>query len=251
MKLRAATSWCLYYPLQIMHNPVRATKDLPPGGTVPLSPRDRTLATAEVLLGAAVVIGHNVYRVLPNEVPILVVILWVSLLIRRKPWSSVGLSRPFSRKLIVIVAVCGGVLLQLKDLITEPLAHLIWHQQEKAPSIIANLHHHSPLVAVKSLAIVWTFAAFGEEFAYRALLLRRTAAALNGSPAGYATAALFSSVLFGFGHFFKGPTGVFDSAVSGLILAAAYLVTRRNLWAPVLAHGLSDTFAVVFTYFVG
>ena len=234
-----------------MHNPVRATKDLPPDGTVPLSRHERIIASAEVLLGAVVVIGHNVYRVFPNEVPILVVILWASLLIRRKSWNSVGLSRPFSWKLIVIVAICGGVLLQLKDLVTEPLAHLIWHQQEKTSSIITGLHRHSPLVTLKALAIVWTFAAFGEEFAYRALLLRRTADALNGSRVAYAMAILFSSVLFGFGHFFKGPTGVFDSTVSGLILAAAYLATRRNLWAPVLAHGLSDTFAVVFTYFVG
>ena len=95
-------------------NPVRATKDLPPDGTLPLSPRERIIASADVLLGAVVVIGHNVYRVFPNEVPILVVILWASLLIRRKPWSSVGLSRPFFWKLTVIVAICGGVLLQLK-----------------------------------------------------------------------------------------------------------------------------------------
>ena len=106
-------------------------------------------------------------------------------------------------------------------------------------------------MALKALVIVWTFAASGEELAYRALLLRTTADALNGSRAAYAAAILFSSVLFGFGHFFKGPTGVFDSTVSGLILAAAYLVTRRNLWAPVFAYGLSDTFAVVLTYFVG
>jgi len=169
---------------------------------------------------------------------------------RRSPWSSVGLTRPLSWKLTAVVAVCAGVLLQLKDFVTEPLAHLIWHQPEKAPGILAGAHH-SPLQALQSLAVVWTFAAFGEEFAYRALLLRRTADAFNGSPAGYAVGVVFSSVLFGFGHFFKGPTGVFDSAISGLILAAAYLITRRNLWAPILAHGLSDTFAVVFNYFAG
>ncbi len=151
-----------------------------------MSRRERLIAAAEVLLGAVVVVGHNVYRVLPNEVPILVVILLASLLILRKPWRSVGLNRPFSWKVTIVVAVCGAVLLQLKDLITEPLAHLIWHRQENASSIIASLHQHNPLTALKSLAIVWTFAAFGEEIAYRALLLRRTADALNGSRAAYA-----------------------------------------------------------------
>lgn len=235
-----------------MRSPVRTEAERSSRFSSPrLARRERVIAAVEVLLGAAVVIGHNVYRALPNEVPILIVILWVSLLVRRKPWNSVGLCNPASWKLTVAVALCSGLLLQLKDVVTEPLAHAIWHEQEKAPSLIANLHQHNPLLALKSLAIVWTFAAFGEELAYRGLLLRRIADAFNGSRAAYATAVLASSILFGFGHFFKGPTGVFDSTVSGLILAAAYLITRCNLWAPVLAHGLSDTVAVVFIYFAG
>ena len=149
------------------------------------------------------------------------------------------------------MAFCCGIALQLKDVITEPLAHAFWHQQEKEPSLIASLHQHDPILALKALAIVWSFAAFGEEIGYRAFLLRRTADALSGSRAAYAMAVLVSSILLGFGHFFKGPTGVFDSAISGLILAGAYLITGRNLWAPIIAHGLSDTIAVVFTYVAG
>jgi membrane protease YdiL (CAAX protease family) len=56
------------------------------------------------------------------------------------------------------------------------------------------------------------------------------------------------AVLFGFGHYFKGPAGIVDSGIAGLILGAAYLLARRNLWACVLAHGFIDTFAVVVTY---
>ncbi len=218
------------------------------GKDAPLSVRQRLFAAAEVLLGTAVVIGHNVYRLLPNEVPILVLILWLSLLLRRAPWHSVGLRKPFSWKLMAISAICAATLLQLKNLVTEPLAHLIWHQQEKLSSVISNAHH-SPFGALKSLAIVWTFAAFGEEIGYRALLLRRAADAMNGSSAAYAAAPFFSSVLFGFGHFYKGPTGIFDSVFSGLILGGTYLVTGRNLWAPIIGHGLSDTIAIVATYF--
>lgn len=218
------------------------------GWSAPLSIGQRLFAACEVLLGAAVVIGHNVYHALPNEVPILVLILWASLLLRKAPWRSVGFSKPFSWKITAIVAVCVGALLQLKDLVTEPLARLLWHQQENVSSVITNVHQ-GPLVALKSLAIVWTFAACGEEIGYRALLLRRAADAMNGSVAASGIALVCSSVLFGFGHFYKGPTGVFDSTFSGLILGGAYLATRRNLWAPIIGHGLSDTFAVVATYF--
>lgn len=210
--------------------------------------RDRWFAAMEVLLGAAAVVGHNVYHKVPNEVPILVLILWASLLIRRKPWRSVGLCVPRSWWRVVVIAVVTSALLQLKDTVTEPLAHWIWHEPERLPSVMAQVHT-SAGAAWKALGIIWTFAAFGEEIGYRALLLRRTADALNGSRWAYAVAVVFSSVLFGFGHFFKGPTGVFDSTCSGLLLAAAYLVNRRNLWAPIFAHGLSDTFAVVALFF--
>ncbi len=56
------------------------------------------------------------------------------------------------------------------------------------------------------------------------------------------------SVLFGYGHYYKGPAGVVDSAIAGLILGIAYLLAGRNLWACILAHGFIDTFAVVVTY---
>jgi membrane protease YdiL (CAAX protease family) len=148
------------------------------------------------------------------------------------------------------MGVCGGACLQLKDLVTEPVAQFFWKQPERSSSVLTGIQHN-PLTMFKSLVIVWAFAALGEELGYRALLLRRAADALNGSLRAYAVAVIVSSVLFGLGHFYKGPTGVFDSTISGLILAGIYLITRRNIWAPVLAHGISDTFAVVFTYFSG
>mgnify|MGYP003694803563 CR=1 FL=1 len=47
----------------------------------------------------------------------------------------------------------------------------------------------------------------------------------------------------------RGPQGVLDSGVAGLILGAAYMLSGRNLWAPILAHGLIDTVGVVILFF--
>ena len=44
-------------------------------------------------------------------------------------------------------------------------------------------------------------------------------------------AGLFgSAALFGFGHFYKGPAGILDSGVAGLILGGVYLLSGRCLW---------------------
>jgi len=53
------------------------------------------------------------------------------------------------------------------------------------------------------------------------------------------------AVLFGFGHYYKGPAGVLDCTYPGLVLGMLYLLSGRNLWAPILAHGFSETFAVL------
>ncbi len=60
---------------------------------------------------------------------------------------------------------------------------------------------------------------------------------------------LLGAVLFGYGHYYKGPAGMVDSGVAGLILGIAYLAAGRNLWAPILAHGIIDTVGVTALYF--
>jgi len=57
------------------------------------------------------------------------------------------------------------------------------------------------------------------------------------------------SVLFGYGHYYKGPAGIIESGIAGLILGAAYMLSGRNLWTCVLAHGFIDTVAVIALFF--
>jgi uncharacterized protein len=76
--------------------------------------------------------------------------------------------------------------------------------------------------------------------------LNRAADLGNRSRLAYALAMLYVAILFGIGHWYKGPAGVVDSTFSGLVLGTAYLLTGRNLWAPILAHGIKGTVAVIF-----
>ncbi|PYJ76373.1 MAG: hypothetical protein DME69_13225 [Verrucomicrobia bacterium] len=57
------------------------------------------------------------------------------------------------------------------------------------------------------------------------------------------------SILFGYGHYYKGPSGIIDSGLAGLILGTAYMVAGRNLWACIFAHGFIDTFGVIDAFF--
>ena len=68
------------------------------------------------------------------------------------------------------------------------------------------------------------------------------------STAAYWFGDLIVAVLFGFGHYYKGPSGILDSGMAGLILGAAFILSKRNLWVCILAHGFIDTVGVIAAF---
>jgi membrane protease YdiL (CAAX protease family) len=208
----------------------------------------RALSCVELIVGTLIVLGHNVIRVLPNEVPLLVVIGLLSFKLRDGGWSAMGFRRPDSWPRLLGIAIAASVIaLLVGELIIGPIAQNFW-PSPKMPSMAAHIPGN-PRAAFKALLIVWTFAAFGEEIAYRGYLLVRGADLGTRSTPAWWISMLFVSILFGFGHYYKGPTGIVESAFSGLVLGSAYLLAGRNLWASVLTHGFVDTAGVAALFF--
>jgi membrane protease YdiL (CAAX protease family) len=212
-----------------------------------LAPPQRWLSLAELAVGSAIVIGHNVYHVIPNEVPILFVLGLLSLRLRDGSWAAMGLGWPISWRRTVLFALAAATLrILLGALVIDPIAAHFW-PAAVAPSGSDQITGHA-IVALRWLLLVWTFAAFGEEIGYRGYLLTRAAEVGGRSKAAYWTGVLVVAVLFGYGHYYKGPSGMVDSGMAGLVLGAAYVLSGRNLWVCILAHGLIDTFGVVVAF---
>jgi membrane protease YdiL (CAAX protease family) len=207
----------------------------------------RWLSLAELIMGGAIVIGHNVYRVIPNEVPILFVLGLISLRLRGGSWAATGLRWPASWRRTLLFALAAAALrILLGGLIIEPLTAHFW-PPAVGPSGSNEIHGHA-MVALEWLLLIWTFAAFGEEIGYRGYLLTRAAEVCGRSSAAYWAGNVIVAVLFGFGHYYKGPSGILDSSMAGLILGAAFILSKRNLWVCILAHGFIDTVAVVAAF---
>jgi membrane protease YdiL (CAAX protease family) len=208
--------------------------------------RFRLLSGVEFLLGAAVVIGHNVFHVVPNEVPILFVCGLLSIRLRDGRCTALGLGRPASWARTLLIAFAAAVLRIVLGIVIEQIAIQFW-PPIAAPAGMEEITGNVQK-ALYWLLLVWTFAALGEEIAYRGYLLRR-AADLGKGAAAYWVGILAVSVLFGYGHFYKGPAGILDSGVAGLVLGAAYMLSGKNLWASILAHGFIDTFGLAVVFF--
>jgi len=208
----------------------------------------RALSAFELLFGAFIVIGHNVFRIVPNEVIVLSVLGLLSVRLRDGGWSAMGFTRPTSwRRIFLIALAAAAVRILLGQFVIEPITGLFWPPPtalEMANEITGNVK-----IALLALLLVWTFAAFGEEIAYRGYLLTRAADIGRRSTLAYWLGILVVSVLFGYGHYYKGPSGIVDSGIAGLILGAAYMLAGRNLWACILTHGFIDTVGVIDAFF--
>jgi len=208
----------------------------------------RALSAFELLFGAFIVIGHNVFHIVPNEVIVLCVLGLLSVRLRDGGLSAMGFVRPESwRRIVLIALAAAGVRILLGQFVIEPVTGFFW-PPPSAPQLANEIAGNAKVAGV-ALLIVWTFAAFGEEIAYRGYLLTRAADIGRKSTRAYWLGIVLVSILFGYGHYYKGPSGIIDSGIAGLILGAAYMVAGRNLWACILTHGFIDTFAVIDAFF--
>jgi membrane protease YdiL (CAAX protease family) len=208
----------------------------------------RLLSLAELLLGAFIVVAHNVYHILPNEVPILFVLGMFSSRLREGSFCAFGFRRPSSWLRTIGIALAAAALrLILSDVLLEPITSHFW-PPAIAPSGIKEIEMNWQ-AALKWLGIAWTFAAVGEEFSYRGYLFQRACDIFGDTKSADVAALIITSILFGYGHFYKGPSGMIDSGFAGLLLGMAYLLNRKNLWGNVLAHGVIDSVGVVTLFF--
>jgi membrane protease YdiL (CAAX protease family) len=228
------------------------SSSIPLSAEVPYLPTDpfasRALSAFELLFGAFIVIGHNVFRIVPNEVIVLSLLGLLSVRLRDGGWSAMGFKRPASwRRIFLIALVAAGVRILLGQFVIEPVTGFFW-PAANAPAL-ANEIAGNAKIALLALLLVWAFAAFGEEIAYRGYLLTRAADIGRRSTISYWLGIVLVSVLFGYGHYYKGPSGIIDSGIAGLILGAAYMLSNRNLWVCILTHGFIDTFGVIDAFF--
>ncbi len=101
-----------------------------------LTSRQRWISFAEVLVGGGIVIAHNVYHRVPNEVPILFVLGWISIRLRDGGWKMVGLRKPDSWRKTIMWGVLAGILIIAAGQLADFVGAKIWHQAANGPAVI-------------------------------------------------------------------------------------------------------------------
>ena len=183
-----------------------------------------------------------------SRTPFLLLLCWFSLRVRRLRWRDIGFARAPDMSRAVAGGVVAGLVIELFAInVTTPLiASMIGTPPDLSDfrDLVGNL----PLLLL-FVVLSWILAAFGEELAFRGYLLNRLADGFKGARAAWIAALILVSVFFGIGHSTQGITGIVQESLSGFWLGVIFLMSGRNLTAPIVAHGVSNTLALVLIYF--
>lgn len=221
------------------------------GLAMPQDARQRILSLVEVTIATTLVVWFCVLRQPVSTGPFLLpllVLAVVSLYWRDGGFAALGFRWPPSWRRTLLIALGALALVTLgaffgKPLLLQPLGLVSTANPEMFGPLRGNLHRTLMIVAM-----VWVFAACGEELIYRRYVLSRIAGILGQGAAASIVAVLLSAALFAAGHFYQDYGGMLMRFIDGSIYGAAFVVSGRNLWVPVLAHGAFDTIAIAMVY---
>jgi hypothetical protein len=188
-------------------------------------------------------LGYLPFPILP-----LFLLAWVSLRLRHMRWRDVGLRRPERWLPTIGLALIVGICYQMLDiLVIAPVLERLTGEALDL-SIFKALQGNQLLLMV-FLAVSWTEAAFIEEMFFRGYLFNRITDLVGNEKLGIIVALFTTSLVFGAAHAYQGITGVVDTFLGGLVLGLLYLHARRNLWLPILTHGIIDTVGFLLIFF--
>ena len=163
-----------------------------------------------------------------------------SLLVRGMGWRDLGLRISRNWGLLVFFGLVAGILMEgLELFVTQPWLQQLTGQGPDLSAVDGLVGN--PAQFGLGLALVWTLAAFGEELVWRAWLLNRLTDLVGRRWWGWTISLLAVSAVFGLAHLYQGVTGVAENAIGGLLLGLVYLASGRNLWAAIIAHGVTDS----------
>ncbi len=173
-----------------------------------------------------------------------IVIAWALIRFRGETLADIGLKRPRSWLRTILIGIAIAAIVFVGIYLSEKAG---FHRDL---SRFAALQGNSRLTLV-AVVYVLIGAGFYEEFMFRGFLMQGFAMFFGGSRAAWAVALIVQAALFGASHSYQNPLGMLITGTLGALLGVVVLVSGRNLWIAIIAHGLFDASRSILFYFTG
>ena len=183
----------------------------------------------------AVIIAFTAMTIWKDNMAFFLGITFVLLLLWaiRWDWKYIGLIKPTSWRAVWLQSIALSLLLLVVvDIIFTPLVEVISGEQTDISALDAirgSLVNYAIFIL-----FMWVVAAFGEEFVYRGLMVRRLGFLLGDNKAGLWMAVIFSSILFGIAHRYQGLSGMISTGTVGFVMGAIFINSKNRLWLTIV-----------------
>jgi len=179
-------------------------------------------------------------------IPLALLAIWLISWLKQVGWSDVGLYRPESWSKTIKMALYAMLIVQIIGILQGTLQYFLG---TTTPDLSSYEERMTPLWLLRWIVISWTTAGFGEEVIYRGFYMKQIARLFGEQKrSSWVIGLVLSSIIFGLVHFHQGPGGMVGTALVGLVYGIFYLRSGRNLWVPIIAHGLTGTIRFILLY---
>jgi membrane protease YdiL (CAAX protease family) len=182
-----------------------------------------------------------------SKTPFLLAVGWASMWLRGLRWRDVGLALPLGWSRLAGIGIAAGIAMWLLEFFfTMPMLHRFlgyWPDLSTFDELVGSIE-----LLLIYLALNWVLAAFGEEMMWRGYALPRIAQFFGSGTRAWVIALVVVNLGFGLAHLYQGPSGVVQATVAGVLLGVLYIATGRNLVAPIVAHGVSNSIDFTVMY---
>ncbi len=185
---------------------------------------------------------------LPKTIFPFILFGWASLWLRDISWKDLGLRRPVSWPITLIVGgSAAGLAALLNQVVLSPLLHA-WPVTEPQAFSLTFLHGNLRELLLL-LLVTWPLAAVMEELVFRGYLLNRILNFTGRSKLAVSAALLLSSLVFSLAHGNYTIGFLITSFSMGLLEGGLYLAFKSNLWISILVHGMANTITLLLAFF--
>lgn len=160
-------------------------------------------------------------------------------------WTRFGIGQKITAKIFVKSLIITFILLIIFFFLIDPLL-VKWFGDFDISSIDDIRGNFLGFIIL--MAIVWVFAAFGEEILFRGYYMKALAELLGNNNKAWIFSAIITSLYFGISHAYQGITGVVSVFLWSLIISMIFNKNRNNLLLLVLIHGIYDTIGITLIY---
>lgn len=210
---------------------------------------NKLILVSEVILFVLIVF-LDAKEILPiSQTIYLVPIIFLILRLKKESIASIGLRVEKSTLWNQItLGVIIGIFMESLAIFT--LSPAINQFFETSPDLseLSDIKGNATMLVV-FLLISWVLGAFGEEICFRGFLMNRIAAIFDNTKIAWVIAVILSSVLFGWGHTEQGLSGWVMEGINAMLLGFVFVLFDKRLTVPIVAHGVSNTMALIMIYF--